>query len=75
MNATIGMAAKSPMTPNKRGPGGQGDEHQGGMDLDGPLVDERGQELALDEAQDPDQDRQDERGRGPARWPAPRGSG
>ena len=65
--ATTGIAAKRPTMPGDGRPGRQRDEDDGRMDVDRLVVDDRGQELALDEVEDRDQDEEDDRGRCPGR--------
>ena len=55
--------------PGEGGPGRQRDERDRRMDVDGLVVDDRRQELALDEVEDPDQDEQDDRLRSNRRSP------
>ena len=73
--ATTGIAAKRPMMPGQGRPGRQRDERDRRMDMDRPVIDDRGQELALDDVEDRDQDQQDDgRGSDPG-WPASRTAG
>ena len=61
--------------PGQGRPRRQGDEHDRRVDVDRPVIDDRRQELALDDVEDRDQDEQDEGRRLHRRWPTSRTTG